>query len=79
MEHVGEEIRKIRREKGLSAEYIAGSLKKPITRQAFENRERTGNFDWGAVLEVANILKVDPKIFLADRKLKVDKMRNPAS
>jgi Helix-turn-helix. len=64
MDHIGIVIRSIRKEQGLSAEKVAKKLTKPITRQAYEQREKTGSFPWEMVLEVAAILNVEPEIFL---------------
>lgn len=59
MEHIGIIIRQKRREQNLSAEYIAGQLKHPISKQAFAKKERTGHFSYDLVLEVAKILNCD--------------------
>jgi hypothetical protein len=51
--HIGEAIRTERRKYGLSAQNIARKLKKPITGQAFAQREVSGSFTWDLVLEVS--------------------------
>lgn len=57
--HIGMIIRQKRREKKLTAEYIASRLKHPISKQAFAKKERTGNFSYHMVLEVAALLQCD--------------------
>lgn len=59
MYSIGMCIRRRRREMKLTAEEIAGKLKHPISKQAFAHKERTGNFSYHLVLEVAAILDCD--------------------
>lgn len=59
MSHIGMIIRQKRQEQKLSAEYIATHLKQPISKQAFAKKERTGNFSYNLVLEVAKLLNCD--------------------
>lgn len=54
--HIGLRIRQMRQKKKWSAEYIASKLKRPITKQAFAKKERTGNFSYDLVVEVAELL-----------------------
>lgn len=58
MTHIGMIIRQKRREQNLSAEYMAKHLSRPISKQAFAKKERTGRFSYSLVLEVAMILGV---------------------
>ena len=69
MKHIGEAIREERRKKKLSAAEVGRKLSKPITGQAFAQKEVSGNFLWEIVLEVSLILNVEPQIFLIYRKV----------
>ena len=70
MEHIGNIIRKARREKGLSAEFVASKLKKPITKQAFTKNERSGNFSYETVKEIASIIGCEMDDFLTLKSTK---------
>ncbi len=64
MKHIGEIIRQKRREKKKSAEYVGSKLTNPITKQAFAKKERTGNFSYELVKEIAVILECEMADFL---------------
>lgn len=64
MRHIGMIIRQKRQEKSLSAEFIARRLTRPISKQAFAKKERTGHFSYQLVLEVAALLHCDITDFL---------------
>lgn len=62
---IGAIIREKRIAKGLSAGQIASKLSRPISKQAFANRERTGRFPFDMVVEIADILKCPMSDFYA--------------
>lgn len=61
--NIGTIIRQKRREKKYSAEDIAKRLQHPISKQAFAYKERTGNFSYQLVLEIAALLDCDIEDF----------------
>ena len=63
----GDIIRAKRLEKGLSAGDVAERLNRPITKQAFSKRERTGRFTFDMVVEIAAILDCPMSIFYAPK------------
>lgn len=69
-EHIGLKIRAKRRELKRSAEYVALKLKRPITKQAFLRKEKTGSFSFELVSEVASILECDMADFLPSKSTK---------
>lgn len=69
-EHIGMVIRRKRREKNLSAEYVARHLRKPISKQAFAQKERTGHFSYQLVVEVAGLLECDLAELIAEATAK---------
>ncbi|MCC5468513.1 hypothetical protein [Pelosinus baikalensis] len=70
MAHIGDLIRKQRNEMKMSAEYIAKHLAKPMSKQAFAKKERTGNFSFELVKEVAKIIGCNMDIFLPTKSTK---------
>ena len=70
MAHIGDLIRKQRIEKKFSAEYVAKRLGKPMSKQAFAKKERTGGFSFELVKEVAKILGCNMDIFLLSKSTK---------
>ena len=67
MAHIGMRIREKRTALGKSAEWVANRLTKPITKQAFTQKERLGSFSFEEVEEVAVILECDMVIFLPSK------------
>lgn len=63
MGHIGEAIREERRKQGYSAAFMASKLERPITGQAFAQKEINGRFSWNLVVEVAKILEKDLDYF----------------
>ena len=70
MKHIGQLIREERNKRKMSAEFVAGKLKKPISKQAFAKKERVGSFSFELVKEVAEIIGCDMNIFLPSKTTK---------
>lgn len=64
--HIGMVIRQKRREKNFSAEYVAQHLERPISKQAFAKKERTGHFSYQLVLEIARLLECNLSDLVAE-------------
>lgn len=62
---IGTIIREKRIANGLSAGQIASKLSRPISKQAFANRERNGRFPFDMVVEIADILNCPMSDFYA--------------
>ncbi|MBU2702268.1 hypothetical protein Ga0466249_003395 [Sporomusaceae bacterium BoRhaA] len=77
MKYIGLLIREQRVKCKLSKEYIARSLTKPISKQAFAKKERTGNFSFELVKEVADIIGCDINIFLPLKSTKRVRNNHP--
>ena len=65
MNGIGKSIREKRIAKGLSAGQVASKLSRPISKQAFSKRERTGRFPFDMVVEIADILNCPMSDFYA--------------
>lgn len=67
---IGSKVREARLLKKMSAAEVGRLLSKPITGQAFAQREIKNRFTWDMVVEVAEITS-KPLSFLPNRKDKV--------
>jgi len=65
MNDIGKLVREKRLAKGMSAGEVAQKLRRPISKQAFANRERTGSFSFDMVVEIAAILQCPMSEFYA--------------